>query len=75
MPEGAKLYQRNTNLNSYQTSPAVRNMAIKHGIDLNEIQGTGRDDRITKEDVNMFLLLVESHQIPYNVQFNSAKRM
>ncbi|KAJ0594640.1 putative dihydrolipoyllysine-residue (2-methylpropanoyl)transferase [Helianthus annuus] len=33
------------------STPAVRNLANQHGIDLNDVPGTGRHGRIQKEDV------------------------
>jgi pyruvate dehydrogenase E2 component (dihydrolipoamide acetyltransferase) len=35
-------------------SPSVRRLAREHGIDLHEIQGSGRKGRITREDVEQF---------------------
>lgn len=32
-------------------TPAVRNLAKQHGIDINEIKGSGKDGRILKEDI------------------------
>jgi 2-oxoisovalerate dehydrogenase E2 component (dihydrolipoyl transacylase) len=37
------------------TTPAVRALSKKHGIDLSEIVGTGKEGRITKEDVINFM--------------------
>ncbi len=34
-----------------KSSPAVRQLAREHGVDLKEISGSGRDGRITREDV------------------------
>src|SRR3990170_4808254 len=34
-----------------RTSPFVRKLASEHGIDLQQIQGTGEGGRVTKEDV------------------------
>lgn len=36
-------------------SPVVARMAAEHNLDLNQIQGTGRDGRITKKDVEAYL--------------------
>ncbi len=36
-------------------SPVVARMATEHGLDLDAIQGTGRDGRITKQDVLAYL--------------------
>jgi 2-oxoisovalerate dehydrogenase E2 component (dihydrolipoyl transacylase) len=32
-------------------TPAVRNIAKMHSIDINQIVGSGRDGRVTKEDI------------------------
>ncbi|KAG0711110.1 DBT protein [Chionoecetes opilio] len=37
------------------TTPAVRRMAAEYTIDLNEVQGSGRDGRILKEDLLQYL--------------------
>jgi len=36
-------------------SPLVAKLSLEHGIDLNQVQGTGRDGRITKQDILTFV--------------------
>jgi 2-oxoglutarate dehydrogenase E2 component (dihydrolipoamide succinyltransferase) len=38
-----------------QSGPAIRRLVAEHGLDPGEIPATGRDGRITKEDVQKFL--------------------
>ena len=38
-----------------KTSPAVRKLAREHRLDLTRIEGTGRDGRVTREDVRAYL--------------------
>jgi 2-oxoglutarate dehydrogenase E2 component (dihydrolipoamide succinyltransferase) len=38
-----------------KTSPAVRKLAREHKLDLTEVEGTGEDGRITKDDVLAYL--------------------
>jgi 2-oxoisovalerate dehydrogenase E2 component (dihydrolipoyl transacylase) len=37
------------------STPSVRHLAKLHNIDINQIRGTGRDSRVTKEDVLKFI--------------------
>ena len=48
-PEQAK--QVSDNDNSQTLSPAVRRAVLEHGLDPSTIDGTGKDGRLTKEDV------------------------
>jgi 2-oxoisovalerate dehydrogenase E2 component (dihydrolipoyl transacylase) len=45
-------------------SPAARKLAKEHGIDLNEVRGTGKNDTITKLDVIIFGNLSEDDPAP-----------
>src|SRR5262249_51788006 len=45
-------------------SPAVRELAKKHRIDLSKITGTGREGRITYEDVQNYLKRPEPAAVP-----------
>jgi 2-oxoglutarate dehydrogenase E2 component (dihydrolipoamide succinyltransferase) len=40
---------------STSLSPAVRRLVAEHGVDVNEVEGTGKDGRILKADVLHFL--------------------
>ena len=37
------------------STPAVRHLAKKHNIDINNIKGTGKQGRVTKEDILKFI--------------------
>lgn len=39
------------NIGGVLSTPPVRNLAKTYGIDINEVQGTGKDGRVSKEDV------------------------
>ncbi len=36
-------------------TPAVRNIAKRENIDINKVNGTGKDGRVTKEDILNFI--------------------
>ena len=44
---------------SAKTSPAVRKLAVENNIDIKNIQGTGKDGRITKQDVEAYIEAAE----------------
>ena len=37
------------------STPAVRHLAKKSGIDINLVPGTGKSGRVTKEDIQIFI--------------------
>jgi pyruvate/2-oxoglutarate dehydrogenase complex dihydrolipoamide acyltransferase (E2) component len=45
-------------------SPVVRRMADEHGVDLSQVEGSGRRGRVTKKDLLAFLGDETSHQSP-----------
>lgn len=47
-----------------KSSPLVRRMAKEHGIDLAEIEGSGQDGRVTKEDILDYLAMKEEGKAP-----------
>ena len=46
-------------------SPVVQRIAAEHGIDLSQVEGTGRDGRVRKQDV---LALVEADEPPLHIE-------
>ena len=57
-----------TALTEEKFSPAARKLAIENNLDMNLIQGTGKDERVTKEDVLRHLASALAEQIiPANI--------
>lgn len=42
---------KETKIGGVLSTPAVRNLAKQHDIDINDVRGTGKDGRVLKEDV------------------------
>lgn len=42
---------KRNNIDGVLSTPAVRNLAKQHGVDINDVLGTGKDGRVLKEDV------------------------
>lgn len=40
-------------------APAVRKLAMEHNVDMLDIQGTGKDGRILKEDILAYIDLIQ----------------
>ncbi len=55
-----RFYQQNQSSKA-RYSPAVLKLSQEHGIDLNQVKGTGMGGRITRKDL---LKIVESGEIP-----------
>lgn len=55
---------------SITLSPAVRRLVLEHGVDPSKIKGTGKDGRLTKDDVEQY---VKSGAAPPMVEKGTAK--
>jgi 2-oxoglutarate dehydrogenase E2 component (dihydrolipoamide succinyltransferase) len=55
---------------SITLSPAVRRLVLEHGVDPSKIKGTGKDGRLTKDDVEQY---VKSGAAPPLVEKGTAK--
>jgi len=65
--------------NAALVSPAVRRILKEHDIDISEVQGTGKDQRILKENVQRFLKAREDinateHPHPFSTSPESSDR-
>lgn len=54
-------------------TPAVRRIATEHNVDLKNVQGTGRDGRVLKEDILAYVSTKGSKQFPSAVQASPPK--
>jgi pyruvate dehydrogenase E2 component (dihydrolipoamide acetyltransferase) len=50
-----------------KSSPLVRRMAREHHIDLRKLKGTGRDERVTKEDILKYI--EQRHSVDFKADF------
>ena len=71
---GSGEFSKNEKTVAQKIGPAVKKLLIEKEIDPNLIQGTGKDGRITKEDVNLFLKnSVTSEKPPQTTGMTSPK--
>ena len=47
--------------------PAIRRLLAEHGIEVNQVQGTGVGGRLTREDINAYLAKREAQQAKANI--------
>ena len=47
--------------------PAIRRLLVEHGIEANQVQGTGVGGRLTREDINAYLAKREAQQAKVNI--------
>ena len=47
--------------------PAIRRLLAEHGIEANQVQGTGVGGRLTREDINAYLAKREAQQAKVNI--------
>ena len=71
---GSGEFSKNEKTVAQKIGPAVKKLLIEKEIDPNLIQGSGKDGRITKEDVNLFLKnSVTSEKPPQTTGMTSPK--
>ncbi len=49
-------------------SPVVQRIAVEHGIDLDQVPGTGRDGRVRKQDVLAFIEAAPHEEAPLHIE-------
>jgi 2-oxoisovalerate dehydrogenase E2 component (dihydrolipoyl transacylase) len=47
-----------------RATPVVRKLAAEHGVDLDRVQGTGLNGRVTRQDVEQFVAQLQSQPMP-----------
>lgn len=47
-----------------RATPVVRRLAAEHGVDLDQVQGTGLNGRVTRQDVEQFVAQMQSRPQP-----------
>jgi 2-oxoisovalerate dehydrogenase E2 component (dihydrolipoyl transacylase) len=55
-----------------RATPVVRKLAAEHGVDLDRVQGTGLNGRVTRQDVEQFVAQLQSQ--PHSVPERQAQR-
>jgi 2-oxoisovalerate dehydrogenase E2 component (dihydrolipoyl transacylase) len=64
-PEDTPTPQKQPGKHAALATPAVRHLVKQHKINIEDIEGTGREGRVTKEDVQKFVVLLkETEQAP-----------
>lgn len=56
--------QKRTHEAEILTTPAVRNLAKQHGIDVNDVPGTGKHGRVQKEDILNYVASIKNNSNP-----------
>jgi 2-oxoglutarate dehydrogenase E2 component (dihydrolipoamide succinyltransferase) len=56
------------NGNGRRYSPVVQRIAAEHGVDLDQVPGTGRDGRVRKQDVLAFIESAPSEEAPLHIE-------
>ncbi|KAF7837800.1 protein GAMETE EXPRESSED 2 [Senna tora] len=60
------------------STPAVRSLAKQHGIDINDVCGTGKDDRVLKEDVLNYAVkkgIIKDPSVSLNVDYGNQPQV
>jgi 2-oxoisovalerate dehydrogenase E2 component (dihydrolipoyl transacylase) len=59
-------------LSEVRATPAVRKLAAEHGIDISQIEGTGLGGRVSKKDVEDFIVSAQAAPAPQQQQQQTA---